>query len=620
MFTHLLDRLDPRRSLLAAIGWTLSALFLAGAYGASHWVGELTRSRLEAQSGRLYQQYALQISNVLDTSLYDRLQWIRATASMFSDEDVGRQLARQRALLERLQTTLPEFEWIGFADAAGKVHAATDGVLESQSVKHTRWFSEAQKNSWVGDVYDSAAARPSNAQAAGATVRTERSRVIDLTAPVRDADNGVVGAIGAQLTWSWIAQLEASLIEGLKSGRPIESLIVDRAGVVLLGPGPLLGTRLDLPGQRGIGAVGHEVYRWPDGIDYVAGYAVSDGVATFPGLGWTVWVREPTESAFADARAMERRIFAGMLLLGLIGAAGSLIATRRLTRELSSIARSADAIRDGKATALVVPPGEDEAARIGQSLRSLVDGLQSERAALQSLNAELDARVAARTRALERMSEENKYAAIVRERLRMARDLHDTLAHSMMALLTEIRLLRKLADTNPAALRDELTNAEGVAKAGLEEARAAITALRHNAVRDIGLGVSLAQFFKRFAERKGIAAAFHADSRADALADSRAETVYRIFEEALRNIELHASATRIEGAATVESGQDGSADGNETLLVWLADNGVGFNASAPRPGHFGMRGMREQAEIIGAQLQVQSTPGQGTRVTIRMPI
>lgn len=620
MAMRLLDRLDPRRSLLAAIGWTLSTLFLAGAYGASHWVGELTRSRLEAQSGRLYQQYALQISNVLDTNLYDRLQWIRATASMFSGEDVGQRMARQRALLERLQTTLPEFNWIGFADATGKVHAATDGVLESQTVKDTRWFNEALKNSWVGDVYDSMPAGRPSAAAAEATLPGARDRVIDVTAPVRDADNGVVGVIGAQLTWSWIAALEAGLIEGLKSGRPIESLIVDRAGIVLLGPGALLGTRLDLPGKRTIGSVGHEVYRWPDGIDYVAGYAVSDGVATFPGLGWTVWVREPVESAFADARAMERRIFLGMLLLGLIGAAGSLVATRRLTRELSSIARSADAIREGKATALVVPAGADEAARIGGSLRSLVDGLQSERAALRALNAELDARVAARTRAVERMSEENKYAAIVRERLRMARDLHDTLAHSMMALLTEIRLLRKLADTNPAALRDELTNAEGVAKAGLEEAREAITALRHNAVRDIGLGVSLAQLLKRFAERKGIAVTFHADSRAESLADSRAETVYRIFEEALRNIELHAVATRIEGAAAVESGAHSDDEGNETLVVWLADDGVGFDVAAPHPGHFGMHGMREQAEIIGARLQVQSTPGQGTRVTLAMPI
>ncbi len=386
---------------------------------------------------------------------------------------------------------------------------------------------------------------------------------------------------------------------------------------MLLGPGSLAGTKIDLPGKRAIGSVGHEVYRWPDGIDYVAGYAVSDGVGTFPGLGWTVWVREPTGSAFADARALERRIFLGMLLLGLIGAAGSLVVTRRLTRELSTIARSADDIRAGRATALVVPPGEDEAARIGHSLRSLVDSLQSERTALQSLNAELDARVAARTRAVERMSEENKYAAIVRERLRMARDLHDTLAHSMMALLTEIRLLRKLADTNPAALRDELTNAEAVAKAGLEEARAAITALRHNAVRDIGLGASIAQLLKRFEERKGITVEFRADSRAESLADSRAEIVFRICEEALRNIEQHARAGRVQASATVEPAR--GVDSGEVLVVTLADDGVGFELDAARPGHYGVHGMREQAEIIGASLAVQSAPGEGTRITVRMP-
>ena len=613
---RLLDTLSPRRSLAAAIGWTLVVLFVASAYLASVLVGRLARTRLEEQTGALYQQYALQVSNALDASLYDRLQWLRAMADVFAAGASSEGQERQRALLERWRASLPELERVAFADRSGKVVAATGQLAEGERVDQRRWFVEGMQRGWVGDVDPALLAheRPVAAPA------PEVSRFIELGAPVHGGDNRLIGVIGAHLSWDWMTKLETSLTESLKSGRAVESLVVDRRGVVLIGPEALVGTTVALPGDRTPGAAGQLVHRWEDGEEYVAGYAVSDGVETFPGLGWTVWVREPTATAFAAARALEHRIFAGLILLGLIGAVVGVAATARLTRELAAIARSADEIRVGRASALVVPAGSDEAARIGGSLRMLVDGLQRERASLEALNAELDARVAARTREVERMSEENKYAAVVRERLRMARDLHDTLAHSMMALLTEIRLLRKLIDTNPGLLREELANAEAAAQDGLREARAAITALRHNAVRDIGLGASLAQLLKRFEDRKGLAVSFESDDGADALADSRAEALYRIAEEALHNVDRHAHATRVEASARVRRRDFAGEHGAAVLEVSIADDGVGFDADALQPGHFGLRGMREQAELIGARLELSSASQHGTRVTIEMPV
>lgn len=616
ILNRLLERLSPRRSLAAAIGWTLAVLFFAGAYLASLWVGNLARKRLEDQTGALYQQYALQVSNALDSSLYDRLQWLRAMGDVFATRVAAEGPARQRALLERWQASLPELDWMAYADANGKVLVATGGRAEGERVDRRRFSAAGAQEGWIGDVR---AAEPAD-DALPPAAQGGAGGFVELTAPVRDGGTALIGVISAHLSWRWVTALEEDLTEALKSGRAVESLVVDRDGRVVIGPRALAGKTIDLPGDRAAGAVGRLVHRWADGEEYVSGYAVSDGAGTFPGLGWTVWVREPTATAFAAARALEHQIFAGLLLLGLIGAVIGIASTARRMRGLAAIARSADAIRLGEATALAVPPGADEAARIGASLRTLVDGLQRERASLRALNAELDARVAARTREVERMSEENKYAAVVRERLRMGRDLHDTLAHSLMALLTEIRLLRKLADTNPGTLREELMNAETAAQDGLREARAAIAALRYNAVRDIGLGASLAQLLKRFEERKGVAVALDRDAAADALADSRAETLYRIVEEALHNVDRHAGATRVEAAARVERRASAGAAGTDALVVTIADDGRGFDVDALQPGHYGLRGMREQAELIGARLDVASRPGQGTRVTIEMPV
>jgi signal transduction histidine kinase len=613
MLNALLQLLSPRRSLAAAIGWTFVLLVCVGAYLASLWAGNLARTRLEAQTGVLYQQYALQVSNALDGNLYDRMQWLRAMADVLATRAAVGGRERERALLERLKASLPELDWVAYADAAGTVVAATGGLDPGRRVAGERWFAEGVDHEWIGTVGAHAPAQARSPAASDA----DAGPIIELSAPVRDGDNRVTGILGARLSGGWATHLETNLTAGLKAEHAVESLVVDPRGVVLIGPRSLVGTVMDLPVNRAPGAVGQLVHVWPDGGQYLAGYAVSDGVGTFPGLGWTVWVREPTATAFAAARALEHRIFAGLILLGVLGAAIGIAATARLTRALVAIARSADAIRRGEATALAVPAGADEAARIGDSLRMLVDGLQRERSSLAALNEELDARVAARTREVERMSEENKYAAVVRERLRMARDLHDTLAHSMMALLTEIRLLRRLADTNPGALRTELANAEAAAREGLQEARAAITTLRRNAVRDLGFGAALAQLLRRFEDRKGIAVSFQSDAGADALADSRAEVLYRIAEEALRNVERHAHAARVEAAARVEGGHPG---GGDVLVVTIADDGVGFDVDAMLPEHYGLRGMREQAELVGARVDVVSQPRHGTRVRIEMPL
>src|SRR5690606_12108361 len=152
------------------------------------------------------------------------------------------------------------------------------------------------------------------------------------------------------------------------------------------------------------------------------------------------------------------------------------------------------------------------------------------------LNAELDHRVAERTREIQRLAEEARYAAVVRERLKIARDLHDTLAHSMMAMLTEIRLLKKLATTRPEALPDELIEAEKAAHQGLQEARAAIGQIRYNPVRDVGLGVALQDHLKLFADRTGLVCHFDCDPGLATFSEERAEAFFRIAEEALRNI------------------------------------------------------------------------------------
>jgi signal transduction histidine kinase len=253
-------------------------------------------------------------------------------------------------------------------------------------------------------------------------------------------------------------------------------------------------------------------------------------------------------------------------------------------------------------------------------LAELVDHLQQEKHALRTLNAELDARVVERTARIERMADDARHAAVNRERLRLARDLHDTLAHSLMALLTQIRLVRKLrARWVESELEAELARIEEVAASGLTDARAAITQMRHNGVRETGLGPALQESLRRFRERTGMAATLKAEPAAAELANERAETAFRIAEEAIRNVERHAQARSLTLQLSVVSAPGrGAADAGavQRLKLEIADDGVGFDPAVPRPGHYGLRGIEEQASLIGARLDLFSQPGQGTRIVI----
>jgi signal transduction histidine kinase len=289
------------------------------------------------------------------------------------------------------------------------------------------------------------------------------------------------------------------------------------------------------------------------------------------------------------------------------------MATRLLTRRLSRLATDAEAVRMGERQALTVPPGGDEVSRIGTTLSQLVHHLQDEKQALQTLNAELDRRVAERTQRIERMADETRHAAVTRERLRIARDLHDTLAHSLMALLTQIRLVRKLrARMSAVELEEELGLAEQVAATGLSDSRAAIAQMRDNGVKETGLGSAVQDITRRFSERTGVSVSLEADEAVTKLTDERAETAFRIIEEALRNVERHA------GAQAVSVGlHDRPSPGNEPeVTIEVADDGIGFDPALPRPGHYGLRGIHEQAALIGARLRVLSEHGKGTQIVL----
>jgi signal transduction histidine kinase len=195
--------------------------------------------------------------------------------------------------------------------------------------------------------------------------------------------------------------------------------------------------------------------------------------------------------------------------------------------------------------------------------------------------------------------------AISRERNRMARELHDTLAHSLSALTVQLEALRTLLAHDPADAREAVIEIAALSRRGLEESRRAIQALRTDPVETLGLAGALRDALQAFQVRTGVVADLTVAGRESDLTTEEAQTLFRITEEALNNVERHAAARRV-GVRL--------AFGADRIDLVIRDDGVGFDPTTVNPDRYGLTGMRERAMMIGGEIKVTGSPGGGTEV------
>jgi two-component system, NarL family, sensor histidine kinase UhpB len=197
------------------------------------------------------------------------------------------------------------------------------------------------------------------------------------------------------------------------------------------------------------------------------------------------------------------------------------------------------------------------------------------------------------------------------ERLRLARELHDQTAQSLVAAMLELKAMEPLlAEGGRERLRALETQLQ---KLGKTLHRVAWE-LRPASIDELGLAIALDDYVAEWSAQVGIEAEFHCgESRLDALDDDIRTTIYRLVQEGLTNIAKHAPE-----ASTVSVVIDGT---NNVLRLTIEDDGRGFYPAAGRGNAgLGIAGMRERLALIGGTLEVESGPGQGTTIYSRIPI
>jgi len=401
-----MDRLPPaatrrrRRGLGAWLALAFSLLTVILTLLLVQVVERSSTEQVKDSIGHSLGELARQTADKLDRGMFERYREVGLMAGRRDLRDPAIPLAERRRILADMRETYGYYDWIGLTALDGKVIVEARGLLEGADVSQRPWFRNALEGVHVGDVHEAvklAKLLPSE--------NGEPRRFVDVAFPFADLGGKTAGVLGVHLSWQWARDVERSIIAPVQERGRVQALIVSRQGVVLLGPPGLQGKKiatesLRLAQQK---RTGYRVEKWDDGLSYLVGYGATIGRRMYPGLGWTVLVRQDVDDAYAPVRRLrEQALWSGAALAVVFSLAGVLVA-RRITRPLGALAESAERLGRGEAVQLV-PNARDyfEVQALSTTLNQLVGDLVRQQSELRDLNATLEQRVEERTRDLER--------------------------------------------------------------------------------------------------------------------------------------------------------------------------------------------------------------------------
>ncbi|EIM06205.1 diguanylate cyclase, partial [Planococcus antarcticus DSM 14505] len=216
------------RTQLAIIfgGTTILLIFIFGVI-----YGDRSIKQVEVEIGNSLSEAAYLMENNLDQYMWSRYG---ETIMLSSLSDI-RQLEDEEkigAMLNQTQSTFPTFSWIGLTDQDGTVIASTDSILKGVDISERPVYSEALEKTFIGDVHKAVLLADLLPNPTG-----EEMKFVDISTPIFDDTNQFMGVLATHLSWEWVKEIEASMLDSLKNRDSIEFLIVSKIDdVVILGP------------------------------------------------------------------------------------------------------------------------------------------------------------------------------------------------------------------------------------------------------------------------------------------------------------------------------------------------------------------------------------------------
>ncbi len=202
--------------------------------------------------------------------------------------------------------------------------------------------------------------------------------------------------------------------------------------------------------------------------------------------------------------------------------------------------------------------------------------------------------------------------ATLRERERVARELHDTLGHQLVTLTVQLEAAHRLLTVDPVRVRGQLEEMQKLSRASMTDLRRALDNLRTTGHGEGPLTEALQRLCTETGRNLALPVDWELAPGANALPAVVGEALWRVAQEGLTNISRHARARKVSVQLSLQS---------KEVVLRVTDDGVGVPIDAEKkPGHYGLRGLRERVEGLGGTFTLATVPGGGTMMEARLPL
>lgn len=277
------------------------------------------------------------------------------------------------------------------------------------------------------------------------------------------------------------------------------------------------------------------------------------------------------------------------------------LASGSLSARLSAITRAARQFATGDTLARLNDPRSDDVGQLAQQFNSMADVL------VKSFD---DLRELARQQA--ESVQQAERAAVQAERLRLSRDLHDSISQQLFSLSLRLDALAGQETFEPTQSHLHLQQCAALAGQTLADLRTLLVDLRPSATIERSFPDAMRALCENWSQEQRIPLDYNAALSGHYLPAGVQDTAYRVTQEALANVANHAGASGVT-VSLLESGRK--------LMVSISDDGRGFAPDdANEVGHFGLMTMRERARLVGGELVIESNRGRGTTVRLTIPL
>lgn len=200
--------------------------------------------------------------------------------------------------------------------------------------------------------------------------------------------------------------------------------------------------------------------------------------------------------------------------------------------------------------------------------------------------------------------------AVVEERNRLAREMHDTLGHHLTVASVQLEAAQRLCPTDPGRAERLMGTVREEVREALAELRATVATLRAPVEADLQLRSALRRLMEHFEAATGLIVNRVLPNEMPSLPDAYRLAIFRAAQEALSNVQKHAGASQVWLVLAV---------GDDAVTLLVSDDGKGTSSSTGQSG-FGLQGLRERADQLGGDLHLEPRPGGGTQISFRLPL